>query len=67
MTVLEMPEETQKKLELGDYITVHLSDLKTAPLHNAEPCDMQLYREELFKRIRKQRGDLLETRCRGAA
>ena len=46
MLKLEMPKEPKKTLELGDYITVHMSSLKPARVYNAEPSDMQVYREE---------------------
>lgn len=78
MLKLEMPKKPEKRLELGDYVTVHMSSLKPVRVYNAEPCDMQVYREELFQRIQKQRGeiiqfnqrqggDLIDVRCRGAA
>jgi len=78
MLKLEMPKEAEKTLELGDYITVHMSSPKPARVYNAEPSDIQVYREELYQRIQKQRGeviqfeqkrggDLIDVRVRGAA
>ena len=78
MLKLKMPIASEKKLVLGDYVTVHMSSMKTARVYNAEPSDMQVYREELFQRIQKQRGeiiqhtqrqggDLIDVRCRGVA
>lgn len=78
MLKLEMPKETEKTLELGDYVTVHMSSLKPSRVYDNTPSDIQVYREELFQRIQKQRaeiiqfsqkpdGDLIDVRCRGAA
>ena len=53
-------EVTEKKLVLGDYITVHMSGLKTSQVNNAKPGDMQVNREELFQRIQKQRGEVVQ-------
>ena len=50
MLMLKNPEVTEKKLVLGDYITVHMSGLKTS----------QVNREELFQRIQKQRGEVVQ-------
>ena len=60
MRILEKPEVTEKKLVLGDYITVHTSGLKPSQGNNAESGDMQVYREELFQRIQKQRGEVVQ-------
>jgi len=62
MLVLKTPEVTEKRLVLGDYITVHVSGLKTSQgnKNNAKPGDMQVYREELFQRIQKQRGEVVQ-------
>ena len=78
MFKLKMPKEPEKKLILGDYVTVNLSSLKTTRVYNAEPLDMQVYREELFQHIQRQRGevvqhtqrqggDLIDVRCLGVA
>ena len=78
MLKLTMPIESEKELVLGDYVTVHMSSLKTTRVYDVEPSDMQVYREELFQRIQKQRGgivqhnqrpagDLIDVRCRGVA
>jgi len=61
MLMLKNPETTEKKLVLGDYMTVHVSGMKTNQVNNSEPSDMQIHREELFQRIEKQRGDVLQT------
>ena len=50
MLMLKNPEVTEKKLVLGDYITVHVSGLETS----------QVNREELFQRIQKQRGEVVQ-------
>ena len=60
MLMLKNPEVTEKKLVLGDYITVHMSGLKTSQGNNAKPGDMQVNREELFQRIQKQRGEVVQ-------
>ena len=60
MLMLKTPEVTEKKLVFGDYITVHMSGLKTNQVNNAKPSDMQVYREELFQRIQKQRGEVVQ-------
>ena len=60
MLKLKCPEATEKKLVFGDYITVHMSGLKTSQDNNAEASGMQVYSEELFQRIQKQRGDVLQ-------
>lgn len=60
MLMLKTPEVTEKKLVLGDYITVHTSDLKTSQGNNAKPGDMQVNREELFHRIQKQREEVVQ-------
>ena len=78
MLKLEMPKKPEKTLELGDYVTVHMSSLKPTPVYDNAPCDIQVYREELFQRIKKQRaeviqfnqkpsGDLIDVRLLGAA
>jgi len=78
MFKLEIPTESEKELVLGDYVTVHMSSLKTTRVYNAEPSCMQVYREELYQRIQRQRreiiqhnqrqgGDLIDVRLRGVA
>ena len=68
-------EVTEKKLVLGDYITVQVSGLKTSQVNTG---DMQVNREELFQRIQRQRaeviqeiqkpaGELIDVRLRAAA
>ena len=59
MLMLKNPEATEKRLLLGDYTTVHMSDLKTSVVNNAKPSDMQVHREILHKRIQTQRGELV--------
>jgi len=59
MLMLKNPETTEKKLVLGDYMTVHVSGVKSNQVNNSEPSDMQIHREELFLRIEKQRGDVV--------
>ena len=57
MLVLKNPEVTEKKLVFGDYITVHMSGLETS---QGNTRDMQVHREELFQRIQKQRGEVVQ-------
>ena len=59
MLMLKNPEATEKRLLLGDYMTVHMSGLKTSRVNNAKPSDLQVHREELHQRIQKQRGELV--------
>lgn len=51
------PEINDTPLVLGDYVMVHVSSIKTNQFNSAEPSDMQVHREELFRRIQKQRGE----------
>jgi len=60
MLMLKNPEATEKKLVLGDYMTVHMSGLKTNQVYNTKPGDMQVRREELLQQIQKQRGELVQ-------
>jgi sRNA-binding carbon storage regulator CsrA len=59
MLMLKNPEATEKRLVLGDYMTVQVSRIKASQVYNAEPGDMQVRREELHQRIQKQRGELV--------
>jgi len=56
MLIQKKPEVTEKRLVLGDYVTVHVPVLETNQDHTKELHDMQVHREELFQRIEKQRG-----------
>ena len=60
MLMLKNPQATEKRLLLGDYMTVHMSGLKISQVYNAKPGDMQVHREELFQRIQKQKGELVQ-------
>jgi hypothetical protein len=60
-------EVAEKKLELGDYVTVHVPSLNRPQANNAIPCVMQLNRERFVQRTLKQRGELIEVRNRNAA
>ena len=51
-------ETNQRELVLGDYVTVHVTLVKTDEINSTAPADMQVHREELFKRIQKQRGEI---------
>lgn len=53
-----IPEAIERPLLLGDYVTVHVADLKTDQFNSTAPSDMQVHREELFRRIQKQRGEI---------
>lgn len=57
MLMLKNLEVTEKKLVLGDYITIHESGSKTSQ-ENTD--NMQINREELFQRIQKQRGEVVQ-------
>jgi sRNA-binding carbon storage regulator CsrA len=60
MLIHKKPEVTEKRLVLGDYVTVHVSVLETNQVQNTEPRDMQVHREEFLQRIEKQRGAFLQ-------
>jgi sRNA-binding carbon storage regulator CsrA len=59
MLIQKKPEVTEKRLVLGDYVTVHVPASETNQAQVEKPFDMQVHREELFKRIEKQRGVFL--------
>ena len=63
----KMPEVAEKKLEFGDYVTVHVQDLSSNQVNNANPCVVQVDREVFIQRIQKQRGKLIDERVRSAA
>jgi hypothetical protein len=63
----KMPEVAEKKLEFGDYVTVHLSSLNRSLANNANPCVIQVNREAFIQRALKQRGKLIDVRNRCAA
>ncbi|MDX2478734.1 MAG: hypothetical protein QNK24_00185 [Desulfuromusa sp.] len=67
MLKLKMPEVAEKKLELGDYVTVHVPGLNGNQVNNAIPCVMQVDREAFIQRILQQRGKLIDMRNRKAA
>jgi hypothetical protein len=56
----EMPVDAEKKLELGDYVTVHLPGLNRHQGDNASERVVQLDREAFFQRAQKQRRELIE-------
>jgi len=60
MLKLEMPKEPEKTLTLGDYVTVHMSGLKPSREYDNSPSDIQVYREELYQRIQKQRAEIIQ-------
>jgi hypothetical protein len=63
----KMPEVAEKKLELGDYVTVHVPDLNGSQVSNANPCVIQVDREAFIQRILKQRAKFIDVRNRRAA
>jgi len=63
----KMPEVAEKKLELGDYVTVHVPGLNGNQVNNANLCIMQVHREAFIQRIQKQRGKSIDQRIRHAA
>jgi hypothetical protein len=71
MLILESHIETEeeKKLVLGDYITVHVAETheiqKLADV--TVITSLQSKHEAFFQRIQKERGDLNDVRLRGAA
>lgn len=60
MLMFKTPEAPKKELVLGDYMTVHVSGSETNQVNNAKPGDMQINREELFQRIQRQRGEVVQ-------
>ena len=67
MRKLKVPEVAEKKLELGDYVTVHVSGLNRKELNSANPGVMQLDREAFIQRVMKQREKFVNLRVRNAA
>lgn len=63
----KMPEDTEKKLELGDYVTVHAPVVSENQVNNANVCILQVHREAFIQRIQKQRGKWIDRRIRNAA
>jgi hypothetical protein len=63
----KMPEVAEKKLEFGDYVTVHVPSLNRTPANNANSCVIQINREAFVQRTLKQRGKLIDVRNRNAA
>lgn len=51
-------ETSEKKLVLGDYVTVHVAVSKADEFSTSAPSDLQVRREELFQRIQKQRAEI---------
>lgn len=64
MLKLETLKESKETLLLGDYVTVHMSSLKSTRIHSTEPSEMQLYRDELYQRIQRQRGEIIQQKQR---
>lgn len=60
MLTSKKPEVVDTKLLLGDYITVHVSELKRSGVNGEAPRDMQVSRESFVRRSQKQRGELFQ-------
>jgi len=60
MLVPSKPEVSEKKLLLGDYMTVHVAGLKTSDVNGGKQIDMQVCRESFIQRALKERGELLQ-------
>ncbi len=56
----------EKKLVLGDYVTVHNSDVKSSQSHTG-PGDVLVQHEDFFQRILKDRRELSKVQHRKAA
>ena len=67
MRKLKLPEVAEKTLELGDYVTVHASNLNRKQVNSTHSCVIQLDREAFIQRAMKQRGNLINLRNRNAA
>jgi len=51
-------KETEKKLFLGDYVTVYVQGAKESQANNGAPQDVLVQKEAFFQRIIKQRGKM---------
>jgi sRNA-binding carbon storage regulator CsrA len=49
---------TEKKLFLGDYVTVYVQGAKESQANNGAPQDVLVQKEAFFQRIIKQRGEM---------
>ena len=49
---------TEKKLFLGDYVTVYVQGAKESQANNGAPQDVLVQKEAFFQRITKQRGKM---------
>jgi hypothetical protein len=67
MRKFKVPEVAEKKLELGDYVTVHVPGLNREQLNSANPIIMQLDPEAFIQRVMRQQGKLINLRQRNAA
>ena len=78
MLITKKPEVSEKELLLGDYVTVHVTEIKNSEVNSDEKRGMKVCREsfvqrarkergELFQRVQKQSGTLIDVRQRGAA
>ena len=63
----KLPEVTETKIKLGDYVTVHVSVLNRKQVNSIHPYVMQLDREAFIQRVMKQKGMLISPRNRNAA
>lgn len=61
MSKQKVRKESEKQLTLGDYVTFNMSSLKSTRVNNIELSDLQVYREELLQRIKRQRGEIIQT------
>lgn len=59
MLTLKLPEVTEKRLVFGDYMTVHVEGLISSPGDGTEACDLQVNREDFFRRIQRERGEIV--------
>jgi len=68
MLILDPNTESkaEKKLVLGDYMTVHVVE-NQKPVGIAAVTGIQTKHEAFFQRIQKERGDLSNVQLRGAA
>ncbi len=58
--IINKPEAKDTPLVLGDYVTVHVTEVITNQVNSTELSDMQIHREALFQRIQKQRGEICQ-------
>jgi len=60
MRIFKSPQVTEKQLVFADYVSIHEQSININQMNHAKPGHMQVNREELFKRIQRQRGEVVQ-------